>query len=128
MFALVILTCAVMIFSFRARVAAIKKGEIAIKYFKTFEGGNPPEAVVKAGRHFSNLFEVPVLFYAGLIIAMMMPLTGFWIQVWAWLFVVARILHAAIHLGPNKIRPRMLAYALGWVAVLAIWISLLLHI
>ncbi len=128
MFVLVFFTFLIMVISFRARVAAVKSGAIPVRFFKTFEGANPPELVIKTTRHFSNLFEVPVLYYAGLIIAMILPITGFWIQFWAWFFIFARVIQAVIHIGRNKIRPRMISYACGWLAVLAIWILIVLRI
>ncbi len=128
MFVLVFFTFLIMAISLYARIEAVKSGAIPVRFFKTFEGAAPPEFVTKTTRHFTNLFEVPVLYYAGLIIAMILPLSGFWIQFWAWFFVVARIVQAVIHIGPNKIRPRMISYALGWFAVLSIWILILIGI
>ena len=46
----------------------------------------------------------------------------------AWLFVLTRILHAAIHIGPNKVRWRSPAFALGLLIVAVMWIKLLLHV
>src|SRR5687768_13453910 len=107
MFALVILTFIVFILGFAARFSAVRTRQLPLRYFKVFEGGAPPEAVVKTARHYSNLFEMPVLYYVGLILAMLIPLTGFWITFWAWGFVVARIAHACVHLGTNNILQRM---------------------
>lgn len=124
MFAMVLLTIVVAVIGFLARLNAIRSGEVDFRYFKTFDYGKPNEMIVKTTRHFANLFEVPVLFYTGCIIAMILPLEGFWIMLWAWLFVFARVSHAVIHIGPNKIRPRVVAFFLGNFAALAIWIQI----
>ena len=46
----------------------------------------------------------------------------------AWLFVLTRIVHAAIHIGPNKVRWRSPAFALGFLIVAVMWIKLFLHV
>ncbi len=127
MFAMVVLTFAVGLLSLKNRIAAVKQG-LPARYFKTFTDSVPPEAVVKTDRHFVNLFEVPVLFYAGCLVAMILPLTGLLVQVWAWFFVVARIGHAFIHVGSNRLYPRMSAYLFGCAAVIALWVQIILSI
>jgi hypothetical protein len=39
----------------------------------------------------------------------------------AWLYVAIRVLHAYIHLGPNRLRYRRNAYGLGWLTLLVMW-------
>lgn len=124
MFAMVLLTFGVSLLMLRSRVHAIRSGQMDFRYFKTFSAGEPSQEVLKTGRHFMNLFEVPVLFYAGCLAALQISFTGFWPQFWAWLFVGARLAHAIIHLGPNKLLPRMSAFIIGFGAVLALWIHL----
>jgi hypothetical protein len=46
----------------------------------------------------------------------------------AWLFVLTRIAHAAIHVGPNKVRYRSPVFAVGFVIVAIMWIKLFLHV
>lgn len=124
MFAMVILTAVVLIVSFRARVQAVRNQQIKISYFRTFSDGQPPEQVLKTTRHFSNLFEVPTLFYAACITGMVIPVLSELFLICAWLYVVARLFHAYIHIGANRIRPRMIAYALSWTVLLVMWIQI----
>ena len=49
-------------------------------------------------------------------------------MVLAWLFVASRILHAAIHVGPNKVRWRTPAYAIGYLILAIMWIKLAVHV
>lgn len=128
MFSMVVLTTVVMTISFYLRVTAVRSGKMDVRHFKTYTLGEPTEAVAKSGRHFINLFEVPVLFYIGCLAAMIVPVGGFWIQFWAWLFVCARVVHAYIHMGKNKIPARMAAFGLGWLAILGLWTRLFLHL
>ncbi len=45
----------------------------------------------------------------------------------AWFFVASRILHTYIHLGVNKPYPRAKVYILGWLAIFAMWVQIMLH-
>ncbi len=127
MFAMVVLTYVVAGVMLRNRIQAVREG-FDVRYFKTYNHGQPPEQVLRVDRHFTNLFELPVLFYVGCLAAMLVPLAGFWINFWAWLFVFARVLHALIHIRTNKIPHRMKAFGLGAVAVLGLWIEIVLSI
>lgn len=129
MFAVVVLTVFVGILVLRSRWVAVTSGQLSPKYFKTMSTGEqPPDFMIRAGRQFSNLFEVPVLFYAGCIVAMMMPIYGVTIQFWAWLFVAARCVQALINLTGNKVIWRMSAFALGFFAVFGLWCTIVLKL
>jgi hypothetical protein len=121
MFAMIVLTFGVAMAMLYARVRAVQTGTIKMGYFKTYSDGEPPELVLKTQRHFANLFELPVLYYAACIVAMILPIGGWAVLLCAWLFVVARVLHALIHIGGNRVKYRMRIYLLGWIAVLALW-------
>jgi hypothetical protein len=121
MFAMVLLTVFGLITMFKRRVSSVKAGEIKINYFKAREGSGPSETTVAAERHFSNLFESPVLFYAGCITAMVLPIPGNSIVYLAWAFVITRLLHSWIHLTSNRVKYRMRAYAVNWLILLALW-------
>lgn len=129
MFAQFLLTFLVLLIMFGTRVRAVREGRLQAKYFKTYpETMQPPDDVVKTQRHYANLFENPVLFYAGCLAAAILPVYGFAIQFWAWLFVAARAVHAFIHLGDNKIYPRMGAFGLGWASLLGLWLTIILKL
>jgi hypothetical protein len=123
----VALTFAVLVIMFKTRVREVQSGKITMKYFKTYDEGSLPEAIIKTERHFANLFEVPVLFYAAGIIAMILPVNGPFILFWAWLFVIARIVHAYIHIGSNKVKHRSKAFTLGLIAVTGMWVQVVLE-
>ena len=127
MFAMALVTVVVLMAMFSVRVSAVKNG-LPIKYFKTFESGAPSEAMIKTERHYANLFEAPVLFYVACLAAMIVGAQGGLYVFFAWFFVAARIAHAVIHLGRNKVLYRMTAFFLGWFAILGLWITLVLDI
>lgn len=87
-----------------------------------------PEDAAKRAASYSNQFELPVLFYAVVAFALITKCADLVMIVLAWAFVLSRIVHAAIHVGPNKVRWRSPAFAAGFVIVLAMWIKLFLHV
>ena len=80
-----------------------------------------PTHVVNAGDNFKNQFEVPVLFYAlCLFFVVTGGVTGL-VVIFAWVFVVARIIHALVQLTKNIIFP----YRFGAFFISAISIAIM---
>lgn len=128
MAAMVLLTLVVLVRMVRGRFAAVGRGEVDARFYKTYQGDSEPRAAAQNTRHFSNLFENPVLFYAACITAMVTGQgTGlmFWL---AWAYVAARVLHALVHLGSNRIPPRMAVYGASWLILLAMWVMLIVGV
>jgi len=75
----------------------------------------------RASDHLRNLFEMPVLFYAlcALLAAADMA-TPLFVGL-AWLYVVARCIHAGIHLTYNRVYHRFIAYVAGTGLLFATW-------
>jgi hypothetical protein len=126
MFALVLLSAVVMVMLFRRRVLSVREGLVTTSYFRIYQdqGVPEPESAAKAARHFSNLFEAPTLFYVACLAAMIAHQSGPLMLALAWAYVGARLAHAYIHLGSNRLRLRIRAYAVSWVILLAMWITL----
>ncbi|MDF3013255.1 MAG: hypothetical protein K0Q78_1459 [Cellvibrio sp.] len=120
MFAMVILTFAVAIHLFRLRVKAVKAGEIRISQFR-LNTGEVPDAMAQAARNYSNLFEVPILFYAAGATAIALAIQTPAMVITAWVFVLARVAHSWIHLHGNNVIHRLRAYMLGNICVLVLW-------
>ena len=123
--AMLLLSAMVLIRMFLTRVMAVKKGNVDFRYFKTYDDArNLPHSMLQASRNFTNLFEVPTLFYmvcAFALITMNVDSLFLW---QAWLYVGLRYIHSLIHLTHNKITPRMSVYALSWIVLLSMGISL----
>jgi len=127
MAAMVLLSALVLIRMVLGRVAAVKRGDVDARYYKTYQGdAGEPRAEAQNTRHLINLFESPVLFYAACITAM---ITGYETRliIWlAWAYVGFRIVHAAVHLGSNRIPPRMAIFGASWLVLLAMWATLVI--
>jgi hypothetical protein len=87
-----------------------------------------PEDAEKRAHNQRNQFELPVLFYAVTAFALIVGAADLPMVVLAWAFVASRIVHAAIHIGPNKVRWRSPAFTLGFLIVAAMWVKLFLHV
>jgi hypothetical protein len=75
----------------------------------------------RAADNFRNLFELPVLFYAALVVAALTGQGGPAIVALAWVFVVSRMVHSAIHCTYNRVMHRFAAYLLGGVVLWTLW-------
>ena len=77
-----------------------------------------------AADNFSNQFELPVLFYLAIMLALTLMLQDRVIVFLAWVFVILRVAHAIIHLSYNNVTHRFLVYVAGGLAVIGIWVRL----
>ena len=87
-----------------------------------------PDDAAKPANNYANQFELPVLFYAVVAFALITKGADLLMVLLAWLFVATRLVHAAIHVGPNKVRWRAPAFGLGFVILGLMWLKLLLHV
>lgn len=128
MFALVVLTFVIGFSTGISRLVSARKGHVDRRYFKLLSGYTPPDYIVKLGRNFSNLLEVPVLFYALGTILLVLGITNQVMMGLAWAFVVLRIIHSIIHVTYNNPIHRFLAFLLSSSIVLIMWIQLVIII
>lgn len=127
MFAMVCLTFLVATTMLFSRINGARRRDVHIKYFKLMSG-DAPEYMMKPARHFINLFETPVLFYAVCLTAMVTQTSNGALQIMAWIFFALRVIHAAIHLGPNKVLPRMAAFLTSFGVLMAMWITVIIRL
>ena len=120
MFAMVIVTFVVAIYLFRLRVKAVKAGDVRLSQFR-LNTGEIPDAINQAARNYTNLFEVPMLFYVACVAAIALGIQLPAMVITAWICVLARIIHSWIHLTSNNVIHRMRAYMLGNICVLVLW-------
>lgn len=77
---------------------------------------------------FRNQFEIPVLFLTVVALALITRRTDTLFVVLEWLFVLARVFHAGIHVTQNVVPWRSTAFAASAVVVLLLWIELALGV
>ncbi|WP_111640523.1 MAPEG family protein [Marinimicrobium alkaliphilum] len=127
MITLIALTCAIAFYLLALRITAVRQGKISIGYFRVYSGDTPPIRQEQAARHYSNLFEVPLLFYITCVTAMTLGIHSGPLLALAWAFVAARLVHSAIHLTYNNVIHRLFAFLTGNLILLTMWVLLALH-
>lgn len=128
MFAMVLLTLVVAGILLFSRINAARSGSVDPRVFKLNQSKEIPDRLIQITNNYSNLFEIPVLFYIACLLSIVLQYENLLMLGLAWLFVASRVVHSWIHLTRNKIIPRLFAFLTGIICVLIMWIILLLHI
>ena len=121
LFVLVALTFALMIWMGVLRVAAVRRGDLHVRDIALGERNWPPR-VQQISNCFDNQFQLPMLFYVLTVLALFLRKADLLFVVMAWIFVLLRIVHAAIHVTSNHVGRRFQAFAAGMVVLLLMWI------
>jgi hypothetical protein len=122
MFAMILLTFTVAGYLLNMRIAAIKAGQVKLSSFRLNNAEDMPVKMLQAARNYTNLFEMPVFFYAAGCVALTLHLDAFSMIILSWLFVFSRAVHSWIHLTSNNVIRRLQAFMAGNICVLLIWI------
>ncbi len=104
-----------------ARYLAVRSRVVSIKFFRTYNEGNQPARLHLLSRHVQNHFEVPPLFYAGVVIAFVTGVVSTASVAFAWSYFVLRCLHTYIHLGSNNVSVRFFTFGSSLVALAGLW-------
>ena len=77
---------------------------------------------VRASDNFRNLFETPVLFYALVGVAVGSGFTPGWLVAGAWVYVMLRAAHSAIHCTTNRVMHRFPVYFASSTVLFVLWL------
>jgi hypothetical protein len=125
MFSVVLLTFIIGCITFKCRLANVKSGAVDPMYFKLLQGQEVPEIITKTTRCFNNMFEVPILFYAGCLLYISLGIESSIGLSFAWVFVLMRCVQAYVFLTYNHLIHRMLSFWFGFFSVMGMWLNLL---
>jgi len=119
-FATILLTLVVWVYMYVRRIGFITSNRINSQDLA--EPGAlaqlSPPAVSNPSDNLKNLFEIPVIFYAlALYLFVTNQVDAMYVDA-AWIFVVFRVLHSAVHCTVNIV---MLRFYLYLIATLAVW-------
>jgi len=119
-FATILLTFVVWVYMYVKRIRFLTSNQVDSKDMAVpgaLAAISPPD-VSNPSDNLKNLFEIPVLFYAlALYLFVTSQVDGTYV-VAAWVFVVFRVLHSAVHCTINVV---MLRFYLYLVSTLAVW-------
>ena len=121
----VALTFIVMTSMYRGRVAEINSKKIDPQSIKTREKSRQLLTdSAPASDNFSNLFELPVLFYTAILLTLILMVQDSILVILAWTFVISRYLHSFIHVTYNRVMHRFYMFLLSSFVLLAYWVRL----
>ena len=126
-FAQVALTLFLMFWMGRSRFAAINAGQVTVGELKR-DWASWPERPTQIAAAYHNQFQLPVLFYVLVLIALITTQADFLFVVLSWIFVVLRIAHAYVHTGKNDIRARFRVFALSATILVVMWLYVFLKL
>ena len=121
------LTFCVMMGMAVARGRALSSGEAKIRDI-ALRQPNWPVRATQLGNCFANQFELPVLFYVLIAVALPLRHADLIIVMLSWVFVVTRFVHAGIFVTSNDMRTRSLAWFAGALVLMAMWVYFALKI
>jgi hypothetical protein len=81
-----------------------------------------------AGDSFKNQFEIPVLFFALIPLAILTHKADYLFIVMEWIFVLSRLAHAAIHTTTNRQPARGAFWFVGVLTLLLMWLIFAIRI
>jgi len=87
-----------------------------------------PERPTQISNAYDNQFQLPVLFYSLVPLALITRKADLLFVVLSWIFVATRLAHAAIHTTSNNVQQRFMAFLAGAVVLLIMWIVFAAHI
>jgi hypothetical protein len=120
-FVLIGLTFALLLAMASARTRALSSRETTFKDIALGQQ-NWPQRATQFGNCFKNQFELPVLFYVLIALALPLRRADLFIVLMSWVFVVTRFAHAGIFVTSNNVGQRSLAWFAGVLVLFAMWI------
>ena len=126
-FVLVGLAFALLLGMAGARTGALKSGQTSLKDVARGDA-KWPSRTAQIGDCFSNQFEVPVLFYVLIALALPLRHVDLVMLMLSWVFVITRFAHAGIFVTSNNVQQRSLAWFSGVLVLFAMWLYFALKI
>jgi hypothetical protein len=126
-FVLVGLTFTLLLWMASARTRALTSRQTSLKDIALGQQ-NWPTRATQIGNCFKNQFELPLLFYALIALALPLRHADLVTVLLSWVFVVTRFAHAGIFVTSNDVRQRSLAWFAGVVVLFVMWLWFALKI
>jgi hypothetical protein len=104
------------------RSRAVRPNDVALREL------NWPPHTLKITHAFQNQLELPMLFYVLTILAWLTKQADLLFVALAWVFVVLRLLHAAVHVTSNRIGQRGLLFIAGGFVLAVMWAIFILRV
>ena len=119
-FVQVALTFALLIWTGRVRFAAVRAGEVRVGDIALGQRGWPAP-VQQVSNTFQNQFELPVLFYVLVALALFTRKADLLFVVMTWVFVLSRLAHAYVYATSNIVMLRFQIFLVGATVLMLMW-------
>jgi hypothetical protein len=126
-FVLVGLTFFLLVWMGAARRNALVSGQTKVRDVVLGQQ-NWPARPTQIANCYANQFEIPILFYVLIAIALPLRRADLVIVLLSWVFVVTRFVHAGIFVTSNDLNQRSLAWFAGALVLFAMWVYFALKI
>ena len=121
----VALSFIVMTAMYRTRIAEMKSKQIHPQQVKTrYKSKGLLKDSAPASDNYSNLFELPVLFYTAILLTLILMVQDSTLVILAWAFVISRYLHSFIHVTYNQVMHRFSVFLFSSFVLFAFWVRL----
>jgi len=121
MFAQVVLTFVLLFWMGYLRIQAVRSRK-AVCWGSTSPERNWSPRVLQIGNAFHNQLELPILFYVVILLALATDSLDVILCLLSWMFVLARFVHAYIHVTSNRLDRRTGVFGIGAIALLLMWV------
>jgi hypothetical protein len=123
--AMVFLTFLVWVYMYVTRISEIKRKSIDPQSLGTRVQSQALLTNSAApADNLKNLFELPILFYAGILLALVLMILDQLLVQLAWGYVALRYTHSLVHCTYNRVMHRFVAYAASCLVLMLIWARL----
>src|SRR5258706_16091931 len=116
-FVQVALTFALRFWIGHARRASVKRGETRVRDIALGEPAWPAKPT-QISNCYDSQFQIPLLFYVVVIVALFTKSADLIFVVLSWIFVLARLAHAYVHTTSNHVPTRFNVFAVGMLVLL----------
>jgi hypothetical protein len=127
LFVQVVLTFVLLFWTGRMRVGSVRRGEVHPRDIALREP-NWDKPTTQVANAYHNQLELPLLFYVLTILAWITKQADLLFVVLAWVFVVLRIVHAAVHVTSNRLGQRFAMFAASVFVLLVMWVIFIVRI
>ncbi len=117
----VLLTFVLLVRTGGLRFAAIRAKEVRVRDIALGERAWPAR-VQAAANAFQNQFELPVLFYALVALALITRTADLLFVAMSWLFVLGRVGHALVHVTSNDVLLRFRIFLASSLVLMLMWL------
>lgn len=122
-FALAAWTFAILLLIPYKRIKAVARKQLVADDFKLGESKNVPPSVSLPNQNYTNLLELPVLFYVVCLVLYVTNSVDAIAIYLAWAYVGFRLIHSVVHLTSNNVFRRLIVFAMSAFVLMAMWVQ-----